>query len=97
MGDGEAFDLKKKIFALIDLNMISEDDNSDSSKMISRIQDVDEYKSIEEVIHFQCENAQPNQKFIYKMMDNASTNFEKFKSETYLEEIQNRFIAIKVK
>jgi len=34
VGEGEAFDLKQKMFALIDLNMINEDDNSDSSNMI---------------------------------------------------------------
>ena len=43
------------------------EENLDSNKMMQALDEIKDFKSIEEIVHYQLEHAEPNKKFIYKL------------------------------
>ena len=67
--DESIFDKKQELFAYVDMDIFRNTKLGDSQYVIDKIVNVSHYKSIEEIINFQSENAAPNQKFFYKLLD----------------------------
>jgi len=76
--------------------------NCDSAMTLARISQVDDYRYMKDIIKDQLERAEPNRKFVYKLLNrsqqqqNSSTPSQKA-GEPFLDELENRFFAIKVK